>query len=556
MPRDFPSAAVAADHPIASRAGVELLRAGGNAVDAAVAASFTLSVVRPYSCGLGGGGFMLLHLPADPRRVAPGRIVTALDYREVGPAWVREDSFEHEPDPHASTHGPKAVCVPGTVAGLLHALDRYGTKPRAEVLAPAIRAAREGFPADRHYVEVAAAEVIQWARSLPSLPTPFAFLWERMLHRGEVKVDDRIHVPEQANALERIARDGRDAFYAGEVADAIVRATGGLVTLADLDAFRPRERDPFVASFRGRTILTMPPPSSGGIVLAQVFAMLEERASDLRAAVAAGPGSPAYIHLVVEALKHAFADRARWLGDPAFVDVPLGRLLSREYLAGRARTIDLSRSFPPEHYGSAPPLPGKGGTSHLCAVDPAGGVVSCTETINLYFGSCVAVPEFGFFLNDEMDDFQARAGRANAFDLTHATRNRPAPGKKPLSSMTPTIVLEGADPRTATPLLLAGGSGGPRIITATLESILNALLFDLPADEAVRAPRFHHQWSPDVLQLEPGIDAPDRRRALETLGHAVASREAIGAVQLIRRAPTGAWQAASDPRKGGEADGF
>lgn len=559
MPRVFPHAAVAADHEIASRAGVEILRAGGNAVDAAVAASFTLSVVRPYSCGIGGGGFMVLHLPADPRRVSPGRVVTAIDYRESGPAWVREDSFESDPDPRASTHGGKAVCVPGTVAGLLYALERYGTMPREKVMAPSIRAAREGFAADAHFVNVAAAETIEWARTLRSIPEQYRFLWERVLKRGEIKIGDRIEVSEQAGALEKIAAHGRDGFYVGEVARAMIDAVhraGATITAEDLAAYRVRELAPFSCRFRGKTILTMPPPSSGGIVLAQVFGMLEQRAPDLGAAIASGHNSAAYIHLVAEAGKHAFADRARWLGDTAFVDVPLERLLSPEYIAERAKQVDLTRTFEPEHYGTSPPLPGKGGTSHLCVVDPQGGAVSCTETINLYFGSCVAVPEFGFFLNDEMDDFQARLGVANAFALKHATRNRPEPGKRPLSSMTPTIVLEGDDSRTARPIFLAGASGGPRIISGTMQAALNAMLFDRDAEVAVTSPRFHHQWSPDVLQLEPALHASPARASLENLGHRTELKDTIGAVQAIRAADGGGWQAASDPRKGGAPDGY
>lgn len=559
----FDRAAVAADHATASQAGVEILRAGGNAVDAAVAASFTLSVVRPYSCGLGGGGFMVIHLPSDARRKVKGLVTTAIDYRETGPTGLAEDSFEHDDDAFASTHGGKAICVPGTVAGLLHALDRYGTMARDAVLAPAIRAAGSGFAADAHYVHVAAKETIEWMRRHDAAGARFGFLWQRMLRRGDVKVGDRVSLSEQGEALRLIAQHGAAGFYEGDVAReavAAARGAGGWLTLDDLKSYRVREVEPFRCEFRGRQVLTMPPPSSGGIVLAQVFAMLEARAGDLDAAIRAGHNSPEYIHLVTECCKHAFSDRARWLGDPAFVDVPLKTLLDPTYLAGRAATIDPARTFPPEHYGTGEKLPEAGGTSHLCAVDAMGGVVSCTETINLYFGSCVAVEKYAFFLNNEMDDFQARMGKANAFELKHAARNRPRQGKRPLSSMTPTIVV-GGDAMDHRALLIAGGSGGPRIISGTMQSVLNVLLFGMEASAAVEAPRFHHQWLPNTLQLEPALDAPANRAPLGTRGHTTEPKDAIGAVQLLRAArldgpSPGGWQAASDPRKGGEPAGY
>ncbi len=559
----FERAGVAADHALASQAGAGVLGEGGNAVDAAVAASFTLSVVRAYSCGIGGGGFMVIHLPADARRKVPSPVTTAIDYREAGPTGVDEGSFEHNDDPYASTHGGKAICVPGTVAGLLHALDRYGTMPRERVLGPAIRAAEAGFAADAHYVNVAAKETIEWMRRHDPRATRFAFLWERMLRRGEVKIGDAIDLAEQGGVLRLIAQRGSAGFYEGEVGERVVaaaRGAGGWLTLDDLKNYRVREVEPFRCDLRGRQVLTMPPPSSGGIVLAQVFGMLEARAKDLGAAMQAGHNSPEYVHLLTECCKHAFADRARWLGDPAFVDVPLGTLLDPAYIAGRAATIDPSRTFGAEHYGSGEGLPGSGGTSHLCAVDEKGGVVSCTETINLYFGSCVAVEPCGFFLNNEMDDFQARLGRANAFDLKHATRNRPHAGKRPLSSMTPTIVV-GGDAMDHRALVLAGASGGPRIISSTMQSILNVVLFGMDASAAVGAPRFHHQWLPDTLQIEAALDGPALRGELGKRGHALEVKEAIGAVQLIRAAcqegeAPGGWQAASDPRKGGEAAGF
>lgn len=551
-PTVYPTAAVAADHPLASLAGVEILRAGGNAVDAAVATSFALSVVRPYSCGIGGGGFMLIHLPAPDGK---GPITTAINYRETAPAWVRPDSFEGEPDPDAATHGGKAVCVPGTVAGLLYALERYGTMPRERVMAPAIRLAETGFDADAHYANTAHNDdlVMPWFAKDPARRERFAFMWERFLLRGTVKAGDRIHVPEQAEALRLIARHGRDGFYKGKIAEAIVAAVarhGASITLDDLDGYRVQEVQPLRASFRGMDVLTMPPPSSGGVVLAQVLGMLDERRADLDAAVAVGGReAPAYVHLVAEAFKHAFADRARWMGDPNFVRVPLGALLDAEYVRSRARAIDAARTLPADAYGAAQ-LPEDGGTSHLCVIDANGGAVACTETINLIFGSMVAVEPFGFVLNDEMDDFLTRGGKANAFGLEHADRNRPQPGKRPLSSMTPTILLDDGGVR-----LIAGGAGGPRIISGTIQAVLNATVWGMEAEKAVSAARFHHQWHPGRLDLEGALRGGALEAGLKARGHETALRSVVGTIQVIRRGD-GGWEAGCDPRKGGRPAGF
>ncbi len=551
----YQHAAVAADHPLASQAGAEILKAGGNAVDAAVATSFALSVVRPYSCGIGGGGFMVIRLPNHPRL---GKVETAINYREWGIAAARPDMFEADPDPDAATHGGKAVCVPGTVAGLLHALDRYGTMTRGQVMAPAIRLAREGFAVDQHYEDSARKDklVLPWLEQDVARQRRFAFLWERFLDVGRVRKGYVLKLPEQARALELIAEEGAKAFYEGEIARAIVKAVredGGAMTMEDLAGYRPEERAPLRTTFQGRSIMTMPPPSSGGVVLAQVMAMLESRPdllSQAKDAATGGPGSATYIHLVTEASKHAFADRARWMGDPNFTKLPLKAMLSSEYVRSRGAMIDMGKTLAPEAYGTATPLPADAGTSHLSVIDAEGGAVACTETINLIFGSLLPVPEFGFILNDEMDDFATRGGKANAFGLDHADLNRPEPRKRPLSSMTPTIVT-----RDGTVELIVGGAGGPRIISGTIQVTLNALLFGMTAHDAIERPRFHHQWRPDVLQLEPGVrQAAGLADALGARGHSVGDRETVASVQLIRASPEG-WQAASDPRKGGAPAG-
>lgn len=552
----FSKAAVAADHRLASQAGLEILQRGGNAVDAAVATSFALSVVRPYSCGIGGGGFMIVHLKSHPR-VTPR--TAAINYRESAGAHAHERMFENVADPDAATHGGKAVCVPGHVAGMLHALEGYGTMTRAQVLAPAIRLAEEGYAADAHFVE-SSQEVIDWIKAAPAREKRFPYLWSRLLYEGRVKVGDKIHLHEQAQVLRLIVEHGRDGFYAGPVAQAIcdaVQVDGGTMTLEDLAAYRVQEVSPFVTGFMGRTVISMPPPSSGGIVTAQVLGMLEARRADLHRIVKEqGHNSAAYVHLVTECFKHAFADRARWMGDPNFVRVPLAELTSPEYIRARANSIDLTRTQPPEAYGTNEPFPDDHGTSHLCVIDELGNAVACTETINLVFGSLTPVAPYGFILNNEMDDFLSRQGKANAFGLAHGSLNRPQAGKRPLSSMTPTLVLDSEVGHPAGPVqLLAGASGGPRIISGTIQAVLNVLVFDMPATRAVGLPRFHHQWSPDVLQLEKGLHGTALEASLQAFNHQTGPRDPVGAVQVIRRVPEGL-QPASDPRKGGVPAGY
>lgn len=594
----FEQEAVAADHEVASRAGAEVLKQGGNAVDAAVAASFALSVVRPYSCGIGGGGFMVIRFSEAGARAAAraGREVSArevaINYREMAPGVVEPDFFERLPA-GASERGGTAVAVPGTVAGLLRALERYGTLDRETVLAPAIRAAEEGFIVDEHYARRARELAARFERE-PEWQERYRFVWERFLRRGEVAVGDRIRLPEQAAALRLIARDGAAAFYEGPIGEAVVRAVreaGGVMTMEDLGAFRVSESAPLRFEFKGWTFITMPPPSSGGVAMAEALRIFERvmpepprpvrvgsNVAQVREAVSwanresrevrAYRAGPLYLHTLAESLKHAFADRSRWLGDPAQVDVPVARLTSVEYAAERAATIRLGAVLEQGAYGtpeSGAGLMEDGGTSHFSVVDRWGSAVACTETINLEFGSLVAVPEFGFVLNNEMDDFTTRAGEPNAFGLVQSARNLPSPGKRPLSSMTPTVVVDQAGRVEA----VAGGSGGPRIITATVQVLLNALVFGDGAGEAVSRPRMHHQWEPNVLRLEPGLFegewsalgpwAPGGpaglREALVQFGHRVERRETVGEVQLIVRDEEGKWQAASDPRKGGRPAG-
>jgi gamma-glutamyltranspeptidase/glutathione hydrolase len=545
--------AVAADHPLASKAGAEMLRRGGNAVDAAVAASFALSVVRPYSCGIGGGGFMVIRLPRSTRH--PEGVLTSVNYREWGINAQHKDYFENISDPDAPTHGGKAVCVPGTVAGLLYCLEKYGTLSREVVLAPAILLAEQGFAADEHYVQSARTDelVLPWLLKDPARQARFGFLWDRFLARGEIRKGNIIKLPEQARALRLIARDGAAAFYTGDIARAIVsavRSDGGEMTMEDLAGYRVEELPPLVATFGGGQLVTMPPPSSGGIVMAQALRMLEKLPQHLEAATRAGRDSPEYVHLIAEISKHAFADRARWMGDPNFVKVPTAQLLSDNYITSRAAAFNPAHVLAHDAYGTSVPFPADGGTSHLSVIDADGGAVACTETVNLIFGSLLCVDEYGFVLNNEMDDFITRSGQPNAFGLSHADLNRPAPRKRPLSSMTPSMVVRDGDV-----VLIAGGAGGPRIISGTLQASLNVLLFDDSAAAALGRARFHHQWEPDTLQLEPSLlQQRDLVRGLTDRGHTVVERKSIASVQLIRRGVYGI-EAGSDPRKGGVPDG-
>jgi len=552
------TAVVAADQPAASQAGARMLAQGGNAVDAAVAAAFTLSVVRPQSCGIGGGGFMVIHLPAEATR--DGKAVqVAVNAREWCPAGVRRETFATSTDANASTVGGLAVAVPGSVAGLLEAQARFGRLQRKAVLQPAIDAAVRGFTVDAAYM-AAAVETIARFRADPSLQARFPFLWRTLLREGHIRSGDRIRNPDQARTLRRIAEQGAAGFYSGPVAAALVDAVGaagGVPSHNDLARYAAsgvQVTAPLAVTAFGRHVLTMPPPSSGGVALGQVLAMLDLRDAECRV----GVDDAAFAHELVECFKLAFADRAAYLADPAFVAVPVTALLGAEDLAARAALIDPTRTLPPAHYArSAAPAaqPADHGTSHVSAVDRWGGACAATETINLFFGSYVCPEGCGFLLNNQMDDFTTRPGRANAFGLRQSDANLPAPGKRPLSSMTPTIVLDYAGEVEA----VAGASGGPRIITATTQALLNALVRGDDAEAAVARARLHHQWLPDTIGLEhqPGGEALET--FLRARGHTVQAARGEAAVQLVVRAAKSGGQvtytAASDPRKGGRPAG-
>ena len=593
------NAVVAADHLIASQAGADMLAKGGNAVDAAVAASFALSVVRPFSCGIGGGGFMVISLPQRDG-VRAEAVTVALNYRETCPGAIKPDTYDGPGaslDPEASTRGVWAVATPGTVAGLLYALDNWGTLDRATVLAPAIAAAEQGFAADSAYVG-AARVVSHRLTNTPRLAERFAPLSEQFLGKGTVAVGDIIKLPDQAKALRSIAELGKAAMYdakSGPIAKAIIAAMtnlGGPLTADDLANYTVKVDKPLQAVRFGRTLLTMPPPSSGGVALIQTTGLMEMLGAEAQRD--RGPGEPAtylgawradangrnggpYLYKFIETLKIAFADRAIYMADPAFIDVPIAKLTSDAYLKNRRPLIKLNRTQHSAVYTiddegnqraeQPDQLPPDGGTSHISVVDADGGAVACTETINLEFGSWVVVPGFGFCLNNQMDDFTT-SSKANAFGLTQSDSNRPQAGKRPLSSMTPTIILGPEAPAKSsdqpaakpTPLSLRveaviGASGGPRIISATAQCVLDYLIFGRSAGDAVSAPRVHHQWMPNILNLETTLVTSHQGLPMFTwmskLGHRLEPSTSGAAVQMITRQSDGQYQAASDPRKGG-----
>jgi gamma-glutamyltranspeptidase/glutathione hydrolase len=518
-------------------------------VDAAVATGFALSVVRSASSGIGGGGFMLIWDAKNQRAIA-------LDYRERAPAQATRTMFVDPGNPQqvrpgASEHGGLAVAVPGHVAGLCFALREYGTLELKTVLAPAIRLCREGVPIDGQDRSVQASVLKDFERH-PEYNDRFTALRQLYANDGKLwKTDDRFHSP-LGKVLERIAEQGAAGFYKGEVAEAIVaevRRSGGVITLEDLAEMRPVVRQSLHKTFGNQVIHTMPPPSSGGVALLETINILtalearhpQAKIDKLRV------DSPLYLHLLTESFKHAFADRAAFLGDVDFVEVPVARLASRgnaETLAGR---IDLARTQPPESYGRYV-TPDDGGTTHFSILDAAGNAVACTETINTLFGSYVVEPKFGIVLNNEMDDFTSLPGTPNAFGLIQSEANSIAPGKRPLSSMTPTIVV-----RDGKAEFVAGASGGPRIITATAQVLFRMTRFGESPGAAVDAPRIHHQWSPDLLEIEKStLPATE----LEKFGHKIRSRGDSAVVQAAARTKDGQVQGASDRRKGGKPAGF
>lgn len=528
---------VAADSVHASQAGVEILKQGGNAIDAAVAVSFALAVTRPDSTGLGGGGFLIA-------RMHDGAVIVQ-DFRETAPAAATADMFSKAASsdgPNSSEVGFLAVAVPGLVAGRCAALARHGTMQLSKVLVPAIRLAKEGFPVDQHYVEVS-RDILATFEEYPALKASCKYLYETHLQNGKLRaVGDKLIQPALGRLLEELAAQGPDFFYRGPFADALVEAMqehGGIITKKDLVDYAVKERSPLRFHYRGYELLAMPPPSSGGIALAETLHILE--ALDFTAVARRDRNLAVHYH--IEAMKHAFADRARWLGDMDFSNVPLDFLADAKRAATLAARIKPDRIAALDEYGTVS-LPDDSGTSHFCVIDRQGNVVVSTETINTEFGALVAVDEWGVLLNNEMDDFAAQPDRPNAYGLVQSARNAVEAGKRPLSSMTPTIVLKDGAPH-----LLIGASGGPRIISSVLDVLLGVIDYGLSLEEAMMGLRLHHQWRPDEVSFD--VEPPGELAAFLTqLGHKLSEKRDRGHVQAIVRSNDG-WIAASDPRKGG-----
>jgi gamma-glutamyltranspeptidase/glutathione hydrolase len=534
-----PHGMVASASALASRAGMETLKNGGNAVDAAAVVALALAVTHPEAGNLGGGGFMLI-------RTADGRS-SFLDFRERAPKKARPDLYldaKGNVIPGSSRAGVRASGVPGTVAGIALALRRFGSISFADACRPAERLAREGFELSKYQADFLKSEGAK--AKLERFPeSRRIFLRDGAYYReGEL-----FRQPELAATFGRLIRQGPQEFYQGETARLIVTAMGdrGLITLDDLKQYQAVEREPLSGSYRGYTILTAPPPSSGGVGLLEMLNMLEgDRLPEL------GHNSARYLHLLAEVMRRAFADRAAYLGDPDFVPVPVAQLSSKGYAARLRAGIDPDRATPS---GQIRPGLGSGAepqsTTHFSVVDAAGTMVSCTYTINDNFGSGVTVPGAGFLLNDEMDDFTSKPGVPNLFGLLQGKANAIAPGKRPLSSMTPTIVL-----RDGNPWFAIGGPGGPRIINAVLQVLVNIVDFGMDLQQAIDLPRIHHQWYPDTLFVEKYGVSEDTRQALAARGYSIGIKGISDVQGVMIEKGSGVRLGGSDPRGDGLALGY
>ncbi len=548
---------VAAQEGLAAEAGARQLRAGGNAVDAAVATAFALAVTHPPAGNLGGGGFLVLWVPGaspargrgclpatgpSPERSIGGGVSVAVNFREEAPGAAAAGMFlraDGSVDRQRATRGLLSAGVPGSVAGLTLSQRCYGRLPLATVMAPAIALAERGFPVSPALSDALRAE----APKLLADPTARA-LYYRPGPDGRPRAPqpgEPLRQPELAQTLRRIAAAGDAGFYGGPVARALaalMASGGGRITTADLSRYQARLVAPMERSFRGHPILTMPPPG-GGLTLLQLLALVEPFPLE-----ASGLNSARTLHLLVEAMNLAYRDRNDLLGDPAQVAIPEKRLLQETYLTGLRRQIDLDRHRPPGALAPRPPLVEGTNTTHLSVADRQGGLVALTTTLNLPFGNGIAVPGAGFLLNNEMDDFTAKPGSPNAFGLVQGAANAIAPGRRPLSSMAPTLVFrpDGA------PWIATGSPGGSRITTAIAQVLLNRLVHGRNLATAVAAARVHSQLWPDVLSTEEGISS-DTLRLLEGMGHTLRLSPAMGAAHSVEVRLEGGTAAAIDPRR-------
>jgi len=529
---------VVSDQALATDVGVAVLAAGGNAVDAAVATAFALAVVLPSAGNIGGGGFMVAHMAGESH---------ALDFRETAPAAATRDMYldaRGETGDRPVT-GHLASGVPASVAGLWEAHRRFGTQPWAALIAPAIRLAHEGFAVDDYGASVIAAEAERLRRfpASAALYTPGG----QPLRSGA-----QLRNPALGRTLERIAEAGRDGFYKGETAALLLaemRRGQGIITAADLEAYQPKWRAPIAFRYRGHEVVSMPPPSSGGITLALIAQQLTPY--DL---TGLGWHSARSVHLMAESMRRAFAVRNEVIADPDVVPFDQAALLAPAFSDALRRTISTERATPSSEVQGRPAPAERRQTTHFSVTDSAGNAVALTTTINGWYGSAVTVADAGFLLNNEMDDFAARPGTPNMYGLVQGEANAIAPGKRMLSAMTPTIVLDGE----AGPLMVTGASGGPFIITTVFQAISNRLDYGLGASGQMQAPRLHHQHLPDALRLEQGGFAAADIAELRRLGHEVRffSHKNDGSIGAVIERRNGRWYGQSDPRLSGLAKGY
>jgi gamma-glutamyltranspeptidase / glutathione hydrolase len=549
-PVHAPHAMVASVHELASRAGVEAMQAGGNAVDAAVATGFALAVVHPEAGNLGGGGFMLV-------RMADGA-THFIDYREKAPAAATANMYldaQGNVIENASLVGYQAIGVPGSVAGMAFAVKKYGKLPLDRVMAPAIKLAKEGFP-------------VAWedARALHDEDLAKFPESRRIFQRdgNYYKPGEIFRQPELAHTLEEIARNPDD-FYHGKIASELAadaKKNHGLMTAADLASYEVKEREAVRGSYRGYDIISAPPPSSGGIALLEMLNILE--GYDLGKF---GNRSAESIHLTAEAFRRAFFDRAEFLGDPDFTKIPVPQLIDKKYGSAWRESIDPKQATPSqdlkrpasftelERYAFLHPqtmtVREPENTTHYSVVDPAGNAVAVTTTLNDSFGSRVTVPGLGFLLNDEMDDFSSKPGVPNAYGLIEGPANAIGPGKRPLSAMTPTMVL-----KDGKLFLVLGSPGGPRIITTVANILMGVVDYGMDIEQSVNAPRFHHQWMPDAILMEPGM-SPDTEKLLGEMGHKMMTQDHWSDGECIAiDIRSGERLGASDGRNNGKAVGY
>ncbi|MBP1095486.1 gamma-glutamyltranspeptidase/glutathione hydrolase [Bradyrhizobium japonicum] len=537
---------VSAQH-LATQVGVDVLRRGGNAVDAAVAVGYALAVVYPAAGNLGGGGFMTIQL-ADGRK-------TFLDFRETAPKGATANMYLDKDGnviKGLSTKGHLAVGVPGSVSGMEYAREKYGTMKRADLLAPAIQLAEQGFALDQGDIDLLRTATADF-RDDPATAAIF------LNNSQPFQVGERLMQPELAKTLREISSKGTDGFYKGWVGSAIVassQAGKGLLTQDDLDGYKTRELAPVECDYRGYHVISAPPPSSGGVIICEILNILE--GYPLKEL---GYHSAQAVHVQIEAMRHAYVDRNSYLGDPDFVKNPLDRLLDKNYAANIRAVIDpnkagISKDIKPgvaPHEGS--------NTTHYSIADKDGNAVSVTYTLNDWFGAKVTAAKTGVLLNDEMDDFTAKVGVPNLYGLVQGEANAIAPGKRPLSSMSPTIVTK--DGKT---VMVVGTPGGSRIITAVLQTMINAIDYGMNAQEAVDMPRIHQQWLPDLTNVEDYALSPDTRKILEVMGHKFGPPQPANHLAVIivgapslngEQVGNNRYYGANDPRRNsGLADGY